>query len=191
MVERQARRVRIGQLVGAPLLVMVMALSVVVYLPGGTALVVVVFAATLLSLVLVFVVLARMHSPRLSLTLWRRRPIGARLEVGAYVRATGWDVRAWALLCTAGVVATLLAAGAGGFFPAGNAAIRHGAYVEVSHGDVVRTLTRHQYERLQMQTLRFFFSVGTAFLILGALVTSGALREDLRPEKRVAQQPTS
>jgi hypothetical protein len=86
-------------------------------------------------------------------------------------------VRRWCGGCGAALAAVVLAAGPQDFIPAGHAEAHGTRYVETVHGSVVRNLTRHEFE--VMRELRFFLMGSTIFVLVGAMLASGARRDAL------------
>ncbi len=158
--------------------------SLFAYLGSGTAYAMAFAFGTIALAFTTLLLLAQMRSPRLRLAVLGRVPVGAGVAGGDlrnFVRAAPARIKAWAVAVIAAAVLAALAGGGSELFPSGNAELRSGRYVEVSHGAVVRVLTRDEFEARNMTTLRFSAAISTLLVAGLAVVLAGALE----PERRI------
>lgn len=159
------------------------ALSVVVYLGRDGAYFFGFIIVTLPLFFATFALLGGMRDSSLRLRIVGRVPIAAGIsgdDVKRYHRAAAASMKAWGAATMAVVAISILAAGPLNFLPAGDGAISHGHYVETSHGAIIRTLTRAEYEQLNMRVLRFAGTISALMLVSIATLLSGALETEKR-----------
>jgi hypothetical protein len=155
-----ARSVLAVQVTGAILAVLVMAVSLVAYLPFAPAVEIAALGVGVAGMAVVFARLGRTSID------------GAAFN--AYRRAASAPVKRWAV-ATLAVAAAVLGAGAvsGRALPAGDVARSDGGYIETVHGAVTAHLTRAEYRDEQMTNLRFMLLAGTVLLVFGGVMTAG------------------
>jgi hypothetical protein len=159
--------------------------SLTAYLGSGTAYAMAFAFGTIAVAFATLFLLAQMRSPRLRLAFLGRVPVGAGVA-GADARRLGraapGRVKAWAVAVAATAVLVALVGGGSDLFPSGNAELRGGRYVEVSHGAVVRVLTRDEFEERNMTMLRFSAAITTLLVAGLAVVLAGALASERRDD---------
>jgi hypothetical protein len=161
------------------------AASLTAYLGSGTAYAMAFAFGTIGLAFATLLHLAQIRSPRLRLAFLGPVPVGAGLagaDVRHFVRAAPGRARAWALAVAATAGLAALVGGGSALFPSGHAVLRGGRYVEVSHGAVLRVLTREEFEERNMTMLRFSAAISTLLVAGLAVVLAGALA----PERRDA-----
>jgi hypothetical protein len=170
-----ARRLLTVEIAGAAVMVAVMAVTLAVYIPAGDALEFGAIAFTIATWLASFAVFA----PRARIRRLGRLPVAARID-SSYGRSASRPVKAWAAACAVAGLFVLVAPGH--VLPEGHASRVDGGYVETSHGALVRTLTRAEFEDEQMTNVRFALGAGTALLIVGGLITSGLIATEAPPK---------
>lgn len=182
-LDREASHIVAVTTVVSAVLVLLLALSLVVFVPADTALTFGIVLAAIGSFLAVFRLLARMRSNRVRISLVGRVPLGAGVvgdDFTGLLTSASRPVRRWCLGCAAAAVVIMLAAGGPqDFFPNGHGEKRGDRYVETEHAYVVRSLTRDEFVAMRMRELRFFLTGGLAFVLVTALMASGARRTEL------------
>ncbi len=173
-----ARRLLAVQVTSTVAAVLVMALSLVAYLPfaaaAGAAAILVAVGGTLAA----FTLLDRREDSGLSVRRIGRIPVGARLDSAfkVYRRAASPRIKRWAVATVAAAAGVLFVGSVSGrALPGGNVSRADGGYIETVHGAVTAHLTRAAYRDEQMTNMRFALTAGTVITVFGAVVSSGLL----------------
>jgi hypothetical protein len=143
-----AQRLLRVEIAGAVVMVAVMAVTLAVYIPAARPLEFGAVAFTIAAWLAMFAVFA----PVARIRRLGRVPVAARIEAG-YGRSASRPVKAWAAACAVAGLVVLVAPGH--VLPEGDASRSDGGYVETSHGAVLRSLTREEFEEEQMTNVRF------------------------------------
>jgi hypothetical protein len=182
-LQARARLLLQAEVAAAWAMALLMVVSLATFVPGHGAYTFVAIATALGAVFANLLLLAQAGSPRLKMNVIGGIPLAAGLagkDVAGVLRGSRWPTRLSSLTCAAVVATVVFASGLDHFFPSGDAEVRNGAYVEVSHGSVLRTLSRADFERVQMDNLRFALTIAVAIQLMGALLTSGAANSELR-----------
>lgn len=155
------------------------AASLLTYLPAPTAWFFAALLAAAVPFFAAFLLLARAGSPRVRLNLVRGLLLGARMrgrDFAGLVARSSWAIRGSAVAAVVAVLPLFALGGSSDLF-GGAVETRDGRPVEVSHGRVVRGLTDHEAEQMQMENLRFALALAVVFQVVGSLIVSGAMTE--------------
>jgi hypothetical protein len=116
---------------------LLMVVSLATFVPGHEAYSFVAIATALGAVFANLLLLAQAGSPRLRMNVIGRIPLAAGLagkDVAGVLRGSRWPTRLSSLTCAAVVATVVFVSGLDHFFPSGDAEVRDGSYVEVSHG---------------------------------------------------------